>query len=74
VASSGVEMKRVLFLALLIVSIVEFTMERDRLYLLSTIVALLALVYSLFHERDLIRVAPKVDRNTARKAAGKIVG
>jgi uncharacterized membrane protein len=50
-------MKRVLFLAVLIVSIVQFTMERDRMYLLFTAVALLALIYSLFHERDQIRAA-----------------
>ena len=50
-------MKRVLFLAVLIVSIVEFAMERDRMYLLFTAVALLALIYSLFHERDQIRAA-----------------
>ena len=42
--SPEVEMKRVLFLAVLIVSIVEFTMERDRMYLLFTAVALLALI------------------------------
>ena len=48
-------MNRVLFLAVLIVSILEFTMERDRLYLLFTAVALLALIYSLFHQRDRIR-------------------
>jgi uncharacterized membrane protein len=44
-------MKRVLFLAVLIVSVVEFTMERDRMYLLLTTVALVALIYSLFHQR-----------------------
>ena len=71
--SSEVEMKRVLFLALLIVSIVEFAMERDWMYLLFTAVGLLALIYSLFHERDQIRAAPKVDRHTARKAACEIV-
>ena len=67
-------MKRVLFLALLIVSIVEFMMERNRLYLqVVTAVGLLALIYSLFHERDQIRAAPKVDRHTARKAVGESV-
>jgi len=66
-------MKRVLFLAVLIVSIVEFTMERDRLYLLFTAAALLALIYSLFHQRDQIRAAPRVDRHTARKAVGESV-
>jgi hypothetical protein len=71
--SPEVEMKRVLFLAVLIVSIVEFTMERDRLYLFFTAVALLALIYSLFHQRDQIRAAPRVDRHTARKASGEIV-
>jgi hypothetical protein len=65
-------MKRVLFLAVLIVSIVEFTMERDRLYLLFTAAALLALIYTLFHERDQTRAAPKIDRHTARKAAGVV--
>ena len=70
--SPEVEMKRVLFLAVLIVSIVEFTMERDRMYLLFTVVALLALIYNMFHERDLIRAAPTVDRHTARRAAGVV--
>jgi hypothetical protein len=66
-------MKRVLFLAVLIVSIVEFTMERDRMYLLFTAVALLALIYSLLHQRNRIRATPKLGRHTARKAAGEIV-
>jgi hypothetical protein len=67
-------MKRVLFLALLIVSIVEFMMERNRLYLqVVTAVGLLALIYSLFHERVQIRSARTVDRSAPRKGAGEIV-
>jgi hypothetical protein len=58
-------MKRVLFLAV-------FTMERERLYLLFTVVALLPLVYSLFHGRDQIRATPKVDRHSTREAVGEI--
>jgi len=62
-------MKRVLLLAVLIVSIVEFTMERDRMYLFLTTVASVALIYGLFHQRHRIRAAtglnehPKAERN-----------
>jgi len=65
-------MKRVLFLAVLIVSIVEFTMERDRIYLFFTAVALLVLIYSLFHQRDRIRATPGLSGHTKQKEAGEI--
>jgi hypothetical protein len=65
-------MKRVLFLAVLIVSIVEFTMERDRMYLVFTTVALVALIYGLLHQRYQIRAAPRLGGNTAQKEAGEI--
>ena len=65
-------MKRVLFLAVLIVSIVEFTMERDRMYLLFTAVAFLALIYSLFQQRERIRATPSLRRHTKQKEAGEI--
>jgi hypothetical protein len=71
-ASLEVEMKRVLFLAVLIVSIVEFMIERDRLYLLFTAVALLALIYSLFQQRGRIRAAPCLSGHTKQKEAGEI--
>jgi hypothetical protein len=70
--SSEVEMKRVLFLAVLTVSIVEFTMERDRMYLLFTAVALLALIYSLFQQRGRIRATPRISGHTKQKEAGEI--
>ena len=65
-------MKRVLFLAVLIVSIVEFMIERDRLYLLFTAVALLALIYSLFQQRGRIRATPCLSGHTKQKEAGEI--
>jgi len=65
-------MKRVLFLAVLIVSIVEFTMERDRMYLLFRAVAFLALIYSLFQQRERIRATPSLSRHTKQKEAGEI--
>jgi hypothetical protein len=70
--SSEVEMKRVLFLAVLIVSILEFAMERDRMYLLFTAVALLALIYSLLQQRGRIRATPGLSGHTKQKEAGKI--
>lgn len=70
--TSEVGMKRVLFLAVLIVSIVEFTMERDRIYLFFTAVALLVLIYSLFHQRDRIRATPGLSGHTKQKEAGEI--
>jgi hypothetical protein len=70
--SSEVEMKRVLFLAVLIVSIVEFAMERDRMYLLFTAVALLALIYSLLQQRGPIRATPGLSGHAKQKEAGEI--
>jgi hypothetical protein len=70
--SSEVEMKRVLFLAVLIVSIVEFAMERDRMYLLFTAVALLALIDSLLQQRGRIRATPGLSAHTKQKEAGEI--
>jgi hypothetical protein len=64
----GVEMKRVLFLAVLIVFTVEFTMERDRMYHFFTTVALLALIYGFFHQRHRIRAAPGLNRHTQKEA------
>jgi hypothetical protein len=72
--SSEVEMKRVLFLAVLTVSIVEFTVERDRMYLLFTVVALLALIYSLFQQRGRMLATPPVSGHTKQKEAGKLAG
>jgi len=65
-------MKRVLFLAILVVSIVEFTMERDRMYLVFTTAALVALIYSLFQQRHQIRAAPRLGGNPTQKNAGKM--
>ena len=65
-------MKRVLFLAVLIVSIVEFAMERDRMYLLFTAVALLALIYSLLQQRGRIRATPGLSGHAKQKEAGEI--
>jgi hypothetical protein len=65
-------MKRVLFLAVLIVSIVEFTMERDRMYLLFTAVSLLVLIYSLLNQRNRIRATPDLRGHTKQKEAGEI--
>ena len=65
-------MKRVLFLAVLIVSIAEFTMERDRTYLLFTAVALLALINSLFQQRGRIRATPSLSGHAEQKEAGEI--
>jgi hypothetical protein len=65
-------MKRVLFLAVLIVSIVEFTMERDRMHLVLTTVVLLALIYSLFHRKHQSRAATKSGGNADQKESGRI--
>ncbi len=62
-------MKRVLFLAVLIVSIVEFAMERDRMYLLLTTVALVALIYRFFHQGHRIRAATSLNEHPKQKEA-----
>jgi hypothetical protein len=59
-----VEMKRVLFLALLITSVVEFTMERNRTFLLFA--AVVALIYGLFHPSHPIHAASGADRSAEK--------
>ena len=44
-------MKRVFVLAVLIVSTVEFAVERDRMYIVLGAAAIVVLVYGLFHKR-----------------------
>jgi hypothetical protein len=51
---------------------VEFAMERDRMYLLFTAVALLALIYSLLQQRGRIRATPGLSGHTKQKEAGEI--
>ena len=65
-------MKRVLFLALLIVSIVEFTIERNRLYLLFTTVALAGLIYGSFHDRHRIQAAPRLLGHATQRETNEI--
>jgi hypothetical protein len=51
-------MKRMPFRAPLIVSIVEFMMERDRLYFLLTVVGLLALISTACSTREIRYALP----------------
>jgi hypothetical protein len=51
---------------------VEFAMERDRMYLLFTAVALLALIYSLLQQRGRIRATPGLSGHAKQKEAGEI--
>jgi len=51
-------MKRVLLLALLMVSAVVFTMERERMYLVFAALASASLIYSLIRERRRPAIVP----------------
>jgi len=62
-------MKRVLLLALLMVSAVVFTMERDRMYLVFAAFASASLIYNLIRERRRPGIVPPVCEDAVQSDA-----
>jgi hypothetical protein len=62
----GGPMKRVLLLALLVVSLVEVALDRDRMYVLFLVVALAGLVHTSFTNRRRVQNAISLRASTPK--------